>query len=159
MLQRLRVSLPSDEKRPAGERAKRQTEFVDANLLLAALLDVFRQISPTGMRTHSHSAHYISMLCALIGLFGGTDFTRGMPRIGPRRIWDALVGVFPAMVRSFDAERGQLREAVAVDDLLARAYARIFSAHVAGPDSSSGASGVLMKLQASPKLGATTKVR
>ncbi len=156
VLQRLRVSLPSDTK-TAGP-AKRQAEFVDVNLLLAALLDVFRQLGPSGMHAHSHSAHYVAMLCALIGLFGGTDFTRGMPRIGPRRLWDALVAVFPAVVHSYDTDRAQLREAVAVDELLARVYARVFAAHVGQAARDGGAAGVLAKLQTSGKLGASTKV-
>lgn len=167
ILQRLRVTLASDkapakghekkDKEKSNEQRKRHTEFVDVNLLLSVLLDVFRQVGPSGVHSHSHSAYFIEMLCGLIAMFGGTDFTRGMPQVGPKRIWDSLTHVFPAMIRCFDPDRRQLREAATVDDLVVQVYAKVFSAHVAGA-AAGGAASLLSALQRS-KLSPTTKMR
>ena len=155
VLQRIRVSLPSDKKMPPkqdGERAKRVTEFVHVNRVLDTLLELM------GRKTKSDEMkpHYIEMLCCLIAMFGGTDFTRGMPRVGPRRIWDSLAHIFPSLIKSFNGETGQLNPDVAVDELVSRVYSRIFATHLIHVSNRSNAKTILSSLSRS-KLADSTK--
>jgi hypothetical protein len=122
-----------------------------------ALLDAFRQLAPAGARVQSHSSHYISMFCAMVALFGGTDFTRPMPQVGPRRVWDSLSVVYPTLLRSFDTELAQLDPAVAAEDLVGAVYAQVYSSHVG---LSRGLTSVLASLCGPhSKLASTTKAR
>lgn len=154
VLQRIRVSLPSDKKivRENGERAKRVTEFVHVNRVLDSLLELM------GRKTKSDEMkpHYIEILCSLIAIFGGTDFTRGMPRVGPRRVWDSLAYIFLALIRSFDGDIGQLRADIAVDEVVASVYLRIFATHLGHVSRRSNVNTVLSNLSRS-KLADSTK--
>jgi len=149
---RLRTSLPGEKKTPApkDERPRREYEFVDTNALLAGLVPVLG-------RAGLPAEHSIEQLCTLIALFGGTDFTRGMPSVGPRRAWDALRSLAPGLVKGFDSATGQVVVACAVDSVVGVAYARAYTKH-AWSATRGGLCDVLGALQRS-KLAATTKAR
>lgn len=150
---RLRTSLPSDkESRPAvpkDERPRREYEFVDTNVLLAGLVRAL--CATAGLREETS----IENLCAVIALFGGTDFTRAMPSVGPRRAWASLRAFAPALLKGFDGATGQCVVSTIVDGVVGKAYGRVYAKHVCG---ARGICAVVGALQAS-KLSAVTKQR
>eukprot|EP00961_Rhodomonas_salina_P213797 2887469-Rhodomonas_salina.2 len=138
-LQRLRVNNDSPEakKLQTGDkkRSARETEYVDMNLLRLGLTDALRQASmgPSRVSTaHSHDCAWMNALCALVALFGGTDFSRGIPQLGPKRVWDAMDRLAPQLAQSFDLETGQFKEEETMNTVVARIYGMVFAAHIGG---------------------------
>lgn len=89
IVQRLRVGAENGDAPPGKQqRAGRPVEFVDVNVLQRGLSAVLQRAVPR--HGGADGEFWMARLCSLIALFGGTDFSRGMPQIGPKRVWDAL---------------------------------------------------------------------
>lgn len=92
----------------ATTHAPREFEYVNVPKLYLALRSVFASFSPASKRQPLHQYHYMRMFAVLIGL-GGTDFSRGLPFIGPGTLWGMLSSdqsVFSALLQSYDPARG-----------------------------------------------------
>ena len=92
------------------------------------------------------------MVTALVGLMllCGTDFSRGLPQLGPKTIWDMLPDVFMPLLLSFDPTAKHFRPEAACDMLVSSIYSNKFPKHcgsAAGP--AGGLDGVLASLQSS----------
>lgn len=99
----------------------------------------------------SHSGHEISMLVSLIGL-AGTDFTRGLPMVSGKTLYEYLPGIWLKLARSYDPESRALRPDAALDSLVAAIYHRKYQGHT----SDSRLDTVLAEIRAS-KLSERTK--
>jgi hypothetical protein len=96
----------------------------------------------------------MAKMCSVIALFGGTDFSRGMPKIGPKRAWEFLQHTaFRHLQHCFDTSTKQLNVDETVENLIARAYGAVFPKHTAGAH---GFAGTMRKLLSS-KLSDKTK--
>ena len=94
---------------------------------------------------------HLTCLLVVIMLLTGSDYSRGMPRIGPRKLWDALHVAIPALVMSsdFDRETGKFALDVqrTVDVFFTDMYREEFAKHAAG--AGEGYDALLAQLQAS----------
>lgn len=122
-------------------------EVVHVQSLLAMLHDAARQ--SLGPEVHIDPAH-LTCLLVVIMLLTGSDYSRGMPRIGPRKLWDALHVVIPALIMcsEFEPETGKFALNVerTVDVFFAEIYREEFAKHVGAAD---GYDALLAQLQAS----------
>lgn len=73
----------------------------------------------------------MAMLVGLIGLTG-TDFSRQLPQVSGRTVFGYLPDLWPALMTSYDPERGQLDVAGAADRLVGAIYSAKFATHVRG---------------------------
>jgi hypothetical protein len=152
---------PAAAKRPradsdpaaAARRAPRVYEYVDVALLYEALVGVVIPQSVGRARVASHEGQEMSMLVSLIGL-SGTDFTRGLPLVSGRSLYDFLPDLWVRLCRSYDPQGRRLLPEAAVDLLVSRIYHCKFQNHA--PDAEMAP--VLAALRGS-KLSEKTKDR
>lgn len=127
------------EAQPAQQqKPRRSMEYVNIPLLYHSMSEALRQCGahqgPEVCRNH------MRLLACLIALTG-TDFTRKLPQISPKRVWDLLPvkGVWSGLLESYDADAGQMVPRETCDRFIAHLYSQKFSNHVpAGVDTLSG---------------------
>ena len=136
--------------------------WVDMQLLFVVLTESMRQSMASTLvdpRTQApftecdlvHAA-VLFMLCA------GTDFSRALPLLGPRRLWELLPNVAAALVR------GAPEGAAPDTDLLASAvvgklYASVFHKHVPRGVNAGDIEAVMSHLKEHSQLAASTRAR
>ena len=132
---------PAEKPEP---RPKRAYEYVDVQCLYEALRTAVLQSIG---RTHLplHAGHEIRMLIALICLTG-TDFSRGLPQISGRTVYDLLPRIWMTLVLSYDPAVDLLRPEDGADRLVALLYHEKFPKHA---PSRRGLRAVLAELGAS----------
>jgi len=135
--------------KPAG----RVYEYVDVTLLYETLTCLVIPQCVGGARNPSHEGREISMLACLIGL-SGTDFTRGLPLVSGKSLYEFLPDLWARLGRCYDPAAGQIVPEAALDLLVSRIYHCKFQKHA--PDAGLGA--VLEGLRGS-KLSDKTKDR
>jgi hypothetical protein len=144
----------ADKKRkapepPAAERKERTKlprsyEYVDITCLYEALRTaVLQSIGRT--RLPLHAGHEVRMLTALVCLTG-TDFSRGLPQVSGKTVYDLLPRLWMTLVLAYDPAEDQLRTEDAADRLLALIYHEKFPKHT---QSRRGTRAVLAELRAS----------
>ena len=109
----------------------REWEYVDIPKLHAAMQAAFSRMCPMVARNPLHKFHYMRMLAVLIGL-SGTDFSRGLPLVGPGTLWNMLGdggGVLAALLRAYNLKEGLIDSAAARDGLAACIYMSKFASH------------------------------
>ena len=122
-----------EETHPKKERfsAVREWEYVDIPKLHKAMQEAFSRISPMLPRNPLHKFHYMRMLSVLIGL-SGTDFSRGLPFVGPGTLWSIVCesgATFSALLRAYDLKTGLLDTVAARDSLACNIYMHKFASH------------------------------
>jgi hypothetical protein len=104
-------SLSPSQSQPQQTEKKscsvREFEYVNIPKLYLALRNVFAGFCPSYKRHLLHSHHYMLVLAVLICL-GGTDFSRGLPYIGPSTLWGMLSEreVFTSLLDAYDPCKG-----------------------------------------------------
>jgi hypothetical protein len=131
---RIKGEEPAADKKRARPDAKpgRVYEFVNVGLLYAVLRS---QVIPQCLgRTPLllHDGHEIAMLVALIGL-SGTDFTRGLPLVSGKTMYELLPDLWLRLARAYDPRTRQLEPRAAADLVVATVYQRKFQKHAGGP--------------------------
>ncbi len=146
---------PKSEEKPAAAEKKpsRVYEYVDVRLLYEALVGMVVPQAVGRAKLSSHQGQEISMLVCLIGL-SGTDFTRGLPLVSGKTIYDFLSLIWMRLCRSYDPSTRQLVPQAALDLLVSRIYFTKFQKHARDADISH----VLSSLHSS-KLSVKTKDR
>lgn len=134
----------SDPPAKGKQRPPRTYEYVDIACLYAALRTAVLQSIG---RTHLplHAGHEVRMLTALVCLTG-TDFSRGLPQVSGRTVYDLLPRLWMTLVLAYDPAEDQLRADDAADRLLALIYHEKFPKHT---QSRRGVRAVLAELRAS----------
>lgn len=145
-------------KGDAAEKRRRAMEFVNIPLLYESMCSAIRQCAGTGRVQTSHDARYMEMLACLIGLTG-TDFTRNLPLLGVRKVWDMLPGrdVWSGIVQAYDTELLCLDVPSARDQLVGRMYYETYRKHIDGP--ARNLSATLLALQKTPCVPRTPSPR
>ena len=131
---RLQTRVKGDDPAPAPKRARaggapaRVYEYVNAGMLYAALREhvIPQCLGRTPMPTHA--GHEVSMLVALIGL-SGTDFTRGLPLVSGKTIYDLLPSLWLRLAVAYDPATRQLDPRTALNTVVATIYQRKFEKH------------------------------
>jgi hypothetical protein len=163
--------------------------WVDMQLLFAVIARSVWQAHPTGGRAETRPVNprtrqafgdadaVYSAVCLM--LCAGTDFSRAMPLLGPKRLWEALPLVVDSMLRAAsgslvsgdaeaavgDAAHHNTAAPLDVDlfgaDVLAPIYASVFARHVGAAAFSSAQplAHVMHKLRSAPGLAASTTRR
>jgi len=160
---RLQTKLKEDKEVQAAKRAKleeatkkpgRVYEYVDVRLLFDALrCTVVPQCTGRAPVT-SHAGHEISMLVCLIGL-SGTDFTRGLPLVSGKTIYDYLPALWTRLAMSYNPATRQLVPDAALDLVVALIYHLKFERH----SDSGPLDAVLHSIATSEKLSSKTRER
>jgi hypothetical protein len=103
-------------------------EYVNIGLLFTVLRDhvIPQCLGRTPM--HMHRGHEIAMLVSLIGL-SGTDFTRGIPLVSGKTIYELLPNLWLRLAVAYNTETRQLDPDVALNTVLATIYQRKFERH------------------------------
>tara|TARA_B100002051_G_scaffold91522_1_gene87458 strand:+ start:193 stop:726 length:534 start_codon:yes stop_codon:yes gene_type:complete len=121
------------------------------------LHDAVRQSLGPGIRV---ADEHLTCLVVVLMLLTGSDYSRGLPRIGPRKLWDALHVAVPALltVSSRDPDTGHFALDVqrTVDVFFVEIYRAEFAKHVGGVASDDGYDRLLEALMGS---GLSERVR
>ena len=135
----------------------RTFEYVNIGALYESMFLAMKQASGTNISSRtSHDQYFMLILASLIGLCG-TDFTRNIPCVGVKRLWDLIAdrSMWGAIIRSFDIETCQLVESEACNRLVAGIYLNVYNKHTNGVPSNLRA--ILSALSNSSKLSERTK--
>lgn len=120
---------------PARQKHAREYEYVSIPVLYAGMRDVFERLGTrTSILTGRMRKSYMRMLAVLIGL-GGTDFSRGLPLIGPYTLWELLVGnpnAFSNLLQLYSTKRGLVRVKCACNGMACNLYMLKFASHFGG---------------------------
>ena len=136
------------KKRPASAtkaapRKKTPKCWVDMQMIHACIA---AQVPDAPSPAAAVQAMVVLMLCA------GTDFSRPIPLVGPKRIWEALPSVSGALLHAVGD--GGLNYALFADEVIATLYKNVFGRHVSS--SAQGFRAVMHALSRAPALSATT---
>ena len=157
-----------EEEQPKKKPKKKNEKcWVDMQLLFTVIADAIwqsihgmRPINAQTLRPFSDGdavhAAVLLMLCA------GTDFSRPMPLLGPKRLWEHLPDFVPillqaAPVESEAGEGGGPNVPLVAQGVIAPLYRAIFAKHVS--PAAAGLEGVMASLRAAPKLSLATTTR
>ena len=143
----------------AGKKPPRKKTpkcWVDMQLLFSSIANSVRQSMPPRELNRCDAVHaaVVLMLCA------GTDFSRPMPLLGPKRIWEGLPLIADALLRA--APRGgPLNLTLFSDGVLAPLYKSVFARHVvaSGAEEETPLREVIARLRRGSSLSTTTTGR
>lgn len=149
------------KRKTTEEKPKKQKCWVDIQALFLTILQTMRrcvsslpQSLGNGERqlTEADVVHAVVlfMLCA------GTDFSRPLPWLGPKRLWDHLPSVAMQLILSVPAGGSMLQEELLLHAVIAKLYQRVFTKHVS--PSAKTLPKVLVQLKHS-KLAASVKAK
>ena len=144
---------PPPKRAHADARPKRVYEYVDVRAVFDALRCSVVPHCQGRIALPDHQGHEIAMLVSLIGL-SGTDFTRGLPLVSGRTLYDILPELWQRLACAYDPGSRQLVPDEALDQLVAQIYHLKFKRHTAA----GGLDAVLGNLAGS-KLGERTRTR
>ena len=127
-----RTVAPGAQKQDQKKQGRRM-EFVNIPVLYNVLFNAMRQCAPTGADSGSYRRQYMRILSCLIGMTG-TDFSRSLPHLGPKKVWDMLSAkhVWPGLLRSYDVSTGQMVPGDMCDHFVRHLYIEKFSKHADG---------------------------
>jgi hypothetical protein len=121
------------EKRGGAVKKKKATEsdskcWVDMQMLYRVLVNTaWGNCSVRGPFTDGDAVRSLVFLM----LAAGTDFSRGLPLLGPKRMWAALHKVAQPLIQSVQGG-AVLDEQLFADGVVAKLYAAIFERHLKG---------------------------
>jgi len=136
---------------PDPEKRRLEYEIIHVNQLLAVWLTRMQKATPPPTLEHSvshdsidvstctaissppitSSAHLTAMLSFMV-LLCGCDYSKKLPRIGVKSLWDNLDVVLPAILEctSYTDNIFSVDTDLSIDGLIATLYARTYSRHV-----------------------------
>jgi hypothetical protein len=137
----------SEAAAPARKKNPREFEYVN----IPALYE--------GLCKSSTLTSSMNLVAVMIGL-SGTDFTRGIPQIGPSTLWSMLnqnKSIFKGLLQSFDEENTCLAVEDACNRVAAPIYASKYASHMQNHTSSKDINIVMSTLKGSRTLSEKTK--
>lgn len=149
-----------DDDDDDGKVAKKRLEYVNVAELYDCLHKFIRsQTIPADVQAQCslRSRTYMQMMTILIGL-GGTDFSRTLPRVGPKTLWkivtddpvifsELLLSISPdhATATAFDVDR-------VADKVIAKVLAKVFQKHISCSSSNQNLASVMRQIKSSPSM-------
>lgn len=123
------------------QKKKKEKCWVDMQLLYAVISQSMKQ-SMRGMMLLNTKTQAPFSDSDLVGaavwlmLCAGTDFSRSLPLIGPKRIWEHLPSIAPALVQGFAMMSIQKKENhLLLNGVIGKLYKTIFAKHISDPSS------------------------
>lgn len=122
---------------PPKKKAKtmRVFEYLDIHTLYVCLQNSVQQALGRETRMVTHSKHTVRMIVSLI-ILTGTDFSRHLPQVSGKTVWDMIVSVWIPLAMSYDPVSGQMKTDVTFDKLIGKIYSEKFFKHVSGKSTS-----------------------
>jgi hypothetical protein len=151
---RMELRAPQAAAPPAGAGKRKRApsyEFVHVQALYEGLVQAVAQ-SAGRLVPPTHRLHEMAMLVALIALTG-TDFSRNLPQISGRALFERLPDLWGTLAAVFNPERDALHVDAAADRLVSLIYRSKYPRHARA---TSGLAAVLDELAAS-SISARTK--
>ena len=144
--------------------------WVDMQLLYVIITASLRQVLPTNMAAANFQTgapetvkdNDLIMSAVFLMLLAGTDFSRGLPLLGPKRLWDLLPSIgLPLVLSTRNVSKGTVGEeglnvATLTDGVIGTLYGQVFEKHT--PRHAQTFEKVMQGIQAS-KLAPSTKSR
>ena len=134
-----------------AKKAKKKTPkcWVDMQMIYSCIAQHVVGAVPGASSASAVQAMVVIMLCA------GTDFSRPIPLIGPKRIWEAVPEVAGPLLKAVGD--GGLNYTVFADEVIGELYKSVFARHVSS--SARGFRAVMHELINMSSLSATTTGR
>jgi hypothetical protein len=124
---------PTAKKRSATGDAlpprTRQYEFVHVNLLVESLQ---KHVAKHCKLSKDFIGYEIRLICFLVALVG-CDFTNGLPRVGPKTVWQRLPDIWKPLQKAFLFEKNEFSVTAVADGVLTKLLHAINRKHVSGP--------------------------
>jgi hypothetical protein len=122
-----------EAQEPPKKKAKveRHYEYLDIHMLYLCLQESIKQSLGRETRMVTHDAHTVRMIVALV-ILTGTDFSRHLPQLSGKTVWDMVVSVWIPLAMAYDPVSGQLKNDVALHRLIGKIYSEKFFKHVSG---------------------------
>ena len=137
------------------EKRRLEYEIIHVNLLLGVLHTTMHNAAAMSSQNDQiqqvSQAHLTAMLSFMV-LLCGCDYSKKLPRIGVKSLWDNMDVVVPAMMQctSYVDNVFAVDTEVSINGLIASLYARIYTKHVASACTSNiNMHAVLARLHAS----------
>lgn len=129
------------KKRPRGAsgggaaagRAPPSWEYVDIPQLYQAMVNAFMQCAPSSSESGAYQKQFMRMFACLITLTG-TDFSRELPLLGPRKIWDILPDrkLWSGFLASYDLSTGRMVPGDMCNKFVRHLYQNKYQKHARG---------------------------
>lgn len=139
-----------EEKKTPTRHAKKC--WVDMQLLYITIAQHVRLAGARQLPCENDGAAVYA--CVSLMLCAGTDFSRGLPLLGPKRMWEHLPLVADALLEGAHATTGLDVQLLALE-VVEALYGAVFSRHV----TSRCGGGALAQLRATSRLAASTVAR
>lgn len=110
---------PESKKRKRERRAL-EFEYLDIHMLYLQLQNSIRQATGR-LQLPMHVGHEIRMLIVLI-ILTGTDFSRNIPLVSGKTIWDMLVGLWIPLATTYDPASSQIKLTQGINKLVTKIY-------------------------------------
>lgn len=124
---RMEIKTSSSTKRTADDKPKFSYEYLHVNKLYKHIIDkIFIKLGP------SWKSYYRGLEMVLVATcitYTGCDFSKGLPQIGPRKIWDNLGSIWPALFDAFDAHQTVFDVDMVRDKVISRLYSLAYKKH------------------------------
>jgi hypothetical protein len=124
---------PKDAKKrkptdPPKKRPAREYEYVDVHMLYQGLLTSIRQAT-SPVKYPTHERHEMRMITTMI-LLTGSDFTRNLPQLGARTLWENIVDLWFPLTLAYQPGSSQLNPTMALSMLVTNMYKIKFEKHI-----------------------------
>ena len=116
----------ADDAEQASRAPRREYEFLDIVRLYGVLVQHIL-VSRGGGRK-SVIGHEMQVLVGAIGLTG-TDFTRGLPHVGAKSVYEMLDSVWPVLLGAYDAKAERFELSRYMNGFVAEVYYEKFQRH------------------------------
>ena len=121
---------------PKDQKIQRRYEFLHINRLYKTIrnsIQIATAGNLMGNRTHANTPntanHEMRMVALLIALTG-TDFTKGLPYMSPKKVWDNLYILWNPFRACYDPRTMSLDVMRTANTVISRLYASVYHRHI-----------------------------
>lgn len=124
---RMAIKTSSSTKRTADDKPKFSYEYLHVNKLYKHIIDkIFIKL---GSSWQSYYRGWEMALLATCITYTGCDFCKGLPQIGPQKIWDNISSIWPSLFDAFDDKHGIFDVEIVRDKVISRLYSLTYKKH------------------------------
>ena len=122
---RYKINLEKKRKSPDAPKPHKEFEYLNVPLLYLTLKQAVSQATGK-LLFHQHIGHEMRMITTLI-ILTGTDFSRHLPQVSGKTVWDMLVSLWVPLIISYDPLSSQITPEKALSKLIPTIYQTKFS--------------------------------
>ena len=152
MIRRIEINTTAEKKRKKMEsksdaKARRQYEFVDINQVHDSLVKFFTKTYGVSEKCKGHVIRIYLFIVALLG----SDFSLGIPRVGPSTLWKNLDVIWAPLQQAYDPTTQQFNVKAVANNVIAPLLASVHKKH-SGNASSKNITNLLQTIKTSHTL-------